>query len=195
MVEESLGILLDQWRSGNQFAATKLFERFYERLLYAVTPRIRPELRRKVQPESVVLFVMEVMLRRIQAGAIPVESSGGFLRVARTIAERRICNQWEYWTAMIRDILLERYGDEEHALPDPTIPAESVAHAAVADLLEKLQRNLPAKLFQVLELSLEGYSQGEIAQKLQVARHTIGRWQKEIARQLESISGGIDEEK
>lgn len=184
MSEESLEQLLARWRNGDESAAGALYTRFQGRLLQMTSPRIRAMLRPKVQPESVVLHTMHHVLDKIRDGRYSPQTSGEFLRLASLVAENRIRNLWEYFTASMRDIRRERPAIRVEPSGEPARGHELHPQVALAEELERAERVLPAILFQVLSLALDGYSSSETAEILGTTRQSVSRYRREIARRL-----------
>ncbi|MHB1033978.1 MAG: ECF-type sigma factor [Pirellulales bacterium] len=189
MSGQSLDELLRCWRSGNQAAATEIYRRFHERVRRLFTGRIGRLLRPKVQEESVVLFVMDSLLREIERGKLPLESSGQILGLAKTAGEHFLCNKSAYWTALKRDSRNERRLPRGDSRPEPAVLDPFAAHLAVADECERIRAILPPNLFEVFALDFDGCTSAEIAEKIGRARQTVDRWKKEIARLLEASYG------
>ncbi len=184
MDDESLDKLLARWRRGDETAAAAIYKRFQGRLLQLTSPRIRAMLRPKVQPESVVLHTMEYVLRKIREGDYAPRTSGEFLKLATLVAENKIRNLWEYFTATIRDVRREHQDLPGVPPREPAHDDDHIARFALIEELERAQRILPPKLFKVLELRLDGHSSAEIGDILGTTRQTISRHCREIARRL-----------
>jgi DNA-directed RNA polymerase specialized sigma24 family protein len=191
MPRESLQILLDRWQTGDQTAATDIFERYQQRIVQRAKQRLGPVLRTKVQPESIMLLVLESALRGIAEGRYAAENSRAFLNLLDQVTENKIRKKWEYYIAQKRDIRREVRAEqavETAELPQPHRPIDEAA--VLADELEKIRSRLKLSLFAVFQLLLEGHSYEEIAERLGLSWHTIYRRVKRIEELMKEWSGG-----
>ncbi len=74
--DDSLENLLERWRSGDQSAATAICARYEQRLLHLAGKRMGPRLRARIDPEDVMLSVMNTVLKRLAQGQYAVDPSG-----------------------------------------------------------------------------------------------------------------------
>ncbi|MCC6125283.1 MAG: hypothetical protein IT426_09995 [Pirellulales bacterium] len=186
MPRESLQILLDRWKTGDQAAATEIFERYKQRVVQQARRRLGPVLRAKVQPESIMLLVLHSVLNGIAEGRYAAENSRQFLNLLDKITENKIRKEWERYIAQKRDLRREKSIDGTD-LPQPhRLPGES---AVLADELEKIRRRLKPGLFDVFQLLWEGCSYDEIHERLNVSLQTIYRRAARIEELLQKWSG------
>jgi RNA polymerase sigma factor (sigma-70 family) len=169
--------MLDRYRNGDQAAATAIYDRYYDRVVRLARNEIGSLLRRVVTPESVAMSVLDSLIKGIGRG-YGVDASGSLSAPIRVITKNKVRSLWEYWTAKIRDIRQLIYADR---LPEPTPRNQSPdASVILADLLDHIRSLLPADLFEILTLRLEGLSHNEIADRLGVTRQTVTRKLKQL---------------
>jgi RNA polymerase sigma factor (sigma-70 family) len=149
-----------------------------------------------VQPESVMLLVLESALGGIAAGRYSADKSGSLWGLMRKIADNKIRNKWEHLTAQKRDIRRSPQPDRDDQMPEAAYHGPLPDEAAIlAEELDRIRSRLKPADFEILQLQLEGLSNPEIAERLGCARQTIRykakRIEESIRRWAESDSGGI----
>lgn len=102
-VADSLETLLERWRCGDQTAATAIFNRYRDRIVEVARRRISSELRSRVDPEDVMISVIDTVLRRVKEGHYVVDTNGSLWKLIRRVAENKIRRQAEYHHADKRD--------------------------------------------------------------------------------------------
>jgi RNA polymerase sigma factor (sigma-70 family) len=181
---DSLADLLQRWRSGDQSAAAAIYARYEQRLLNLASRRISPRLRARIDPEDIMLSVMNTVLRRLGQGQYSVDPSGTLWNLVQAIAENKIRKQAEHHGAGMRNVGAEAVGDGEvgslEASPNGMSPEEA---AILADELEDIRKRLKPANFEVFELMLEGYSLSDIGRRLGRARQTV-RYRAERVKEL-----------
>lgn len=189
--DESLQEMLQRWRSGDQAAATNIYRRYEQRLLRLAERKIGPRLRSRVEPDDIMLSVLDTVLKRIAKGQYSVDPSGSVWSLLRTITDNKIRKHAEYHGAGKRDI-----GAEVDVQPDELL-SEAVSReptpdeaALLADELEKIHASLKPSDFQVFELDFQGYSASEIAAKVDCSRWTVRRTLDRIGHRLRRQAGG-----
>ncbi len=190
---ESLQDMLDCHREGDETAAWKIYQLYEERLVRLADRRIGRRLRPHVQPESIMLLVLESALGGIAKGRYNVDVSGSLWNLLEKITDNKIRKKWTYFTAKKRDIRKEiRPDDDEEKDPLEVVPCEPPPDEAVilADQLEKIRSRLNAADFQILELQLQGYSHPQIAKQLDCARQTVRYKAKRIEQLLRNWADG-----
>jgi RNA polymerase sigma-70 factor, ECF subfamily len=178
--QESLQCLFDRFRGGDQDAATDIWNRFEDSIVRLADQQIGPHMRSKIQPESVMLSVMELALQKIADGKYRADSPDNFWNLLRRITGNKIRNRVERYSAEKRDfrrnVSLE--DDDSIAFQDEgPSPAEKVE---LAETLEVMRSKLKPPSQEVFDLMLEGHGEKDIAEKLQVSPHTARRRMKRI---------------
>lgn len=182
---ESLCVLLDRWRSGDQSAASQIYNRYERRLVQLAQRRIGKQLQPHVQPESVMLLVLDSALGGIAAGRYDVGKSGSLWGLMRHITDNKIRKRWEHLTAQKRDFRRSPGVGNEDQMPeaahDGPLPEEA---AILAEELERIRSRLKPDDFEIFQLQLEGFSNPEIAKRLGCARQTVRYRAKRIEETL-----------
>ena len=184
---KSLQALLDCHREGDETAARKIYQLYEERLVRLADRRIGRRLRPHVQPESIMLLVLESALGGIAKGKYNVDLSGSLWNLLEKITDNKIRKKWTHFTAKKRDIRREvrPEDDDEKGVPEPAPCDPSPEEAVIlADQLEKIRSRLKPSDFEILELQLQGYSHPQIAKQLGCARQTVRYKAKRIEQLL-----------
>ncbi|MDZ4852536.1 MAG: sigma-70 family RNA polymerase sigma factor [Pirellulaceae bacterium] len=166
--------LVDQWRAGDQDAATALYNRYQNRLLMLVSGHLSDKLRRRLDPDELVQSIMKSAFRVTSEQDIGCHDETGFWKWLVTVALNKTFKRIDRETASKRDPKRETGGDTvlgERILRDPT-PDDVVE---VSELLEKILAKLTDVQGKILLGKLDGLSQSEIATQLGVSTKTIQR--------------------
>jgi RNA polymerase sigma factor (sigma-70 family) len=189
--QESLHDLLDRWRAGDQAAAADLYRRYAPRLRSLARQQIGPRLRPRLDPDDVMLSVLDTVLRRIARGEYAVDHSGTLWNLLEAIAKNKIRKQAEFHGAGKRDV-----GREVHLSPDD-VPADALGRepapeeaAVLADELEKIRQRLSPGDFEIFQLQFAGHTWPEIADRLHCARQTVRYKAQRIERLLRQWAEG-----
>jgi RNA polymerase sigma factor (sigma-70 family) len=181
---ESLQKLLERWRCGDQAAATAIYRRYEQRLLRLAEQKLGNYLRPRVEPDDIVLSVLETVLKRIGAGQYSVDPSGSLWNLLRVITHNKIRKQAEYHTQAKRDVHAE-IDAEPCDLPPQVIPREPTPEQAaiVANELERIRSRLKPADFAIFQLEFQGYTFPQIAKELGCTRQTV----RYKARRIEEL--------
>jgi RNA polymerase sigma factor (sigma-70 family) len=180
-VADSLETLLERWRCGDQTAATAIFNRYRDRIVELARRRIGPKLGSRVDPEDVMISVIDTVLRRARDGRYVVDTNGSLWKLFRKVTENKIRRYAEYVNAGIRN----RKAEEEWPiadLPDDAPPPEEAV--ILADELERIRSRLKPESFEIFQLLLQGRSIREIAEQLNCSQHTVRSRVKQIQELL-----------
>jgi RNA polymerase sigma-70 factor, ECF subfamily len=172
--------LIESWRSGDGSAASVLYQRYLQKLLNLVSHHLSAKFNPRFDAEDVVQSVFMSLFRRARKGDFTFEDDEDFWKLLLTIALNKVRNKVRFHQADKRAASREvRNADDEGSggyilnrlSQDPTA-AETVAFAdlftAVIDCLDPREQ-------QLIHLRLEGYTQQEIAARLQVDERTVRR--------------------
>jgi RNA polymerase sigma-70 factor, ECF subfamily len=192
MSRESLQDLLERWRKGEQQAAGEIYCRYERAVLRHARQRMGPLLRNRVQPESIMLLVLEYVLRGVTEGSYTARSSQEFLNLIKKVTNNKIRDQLKYHTRMKRDVHLDYRPELERNADPPKYSKQAPppeADAIFADELVVIQQRLGPDLFEILQLQMEGHSYEDIAQRLEISWHSVSRRAKRIKKSLQAWRG------
>lgn len=174
--QESLQILFDRFRGGDQEAAGEIWKRFEDSIVRLADQQIGPLMRSKIQPESVMLSVMELALKKIGEGKYRANNSEDFWNLLRRITNNKIRSKVVRFTAEKRDIRRNVRLEDEYAhleiMQEGPMPQEK---AMLAEALANVRSKLKPSNQEVFDLMLQEDSDKEIAEKLEISPHTARR--------------------
>jgi RNA polymerase sigma-70 factor (ECF subfamily) len=180
----------DLWLQESDEAARYLFENYGERLMALARRRISPRLASRVDPEDILQSVFRTFFGRLKDGRFQIDNPDDLLKLLVRITIHKTLRQIAFHRAAKRDPqqeaaqsdqaqdqLLGVHGRE----PDPEVAITFV------DQLDHLLGKLGPQERQILEMRLQGYSNDEIAEKLNI-------YDRKIRRVFERIRGLAEQE-
>jgi RNA polymerase sigma-70 factor (ECF subfamily) len=180
MADETSINLLTRWRKGDQEAAHELFRRYAERLIVLAHRRLSDRMALRVQAEDVVQSVYCSFFVGARDGRYVLQRSGDLWRLLVAITVHKLQRQSKRHHARKRSVQRERrldLADGLGGLPIPVLSREPTPEEAVtlADTLEQVMRRLDPTQRRIVELRLQGYGVGEIADEISRCRPTVRR--------------------
>jgi RNA polymerase sigma-70 factor (ECF subfamily) len=193
-VDDASLALVARWRTGDQNAATELFQRYAERLIGLARHNLSNRLSNRLDPEDVVQSVCRSFFAGARDGRYVLQQSGDLWRLLVTITLNKLQDKCRRHTADKRSINREQnYGSEDSLFG---IQAEVLARepspeeaTALGDMLEQVMRPFEPPQRRMIELRLQGYPLDEIAADTGHCRHTVMRVLKRVRLQLEQLQG------
>jgi len=183
--------LLERYRRGDERAADALFTRYVERLTAMVRWQLASPMRRRLDPEDVVLSAYRSFFVRARQGDFALERSGDLWKLLVTITLNKLRRQVAHHRAAKREAGRERPLEEPVVAyaAGPT-PLEALA---AAEELRALMGKLTPLQRQVLELRLQECRWDEIAAVTGRSERTARRaleevrvlWQQELSAELD----------
>src|SRR5262249_41563178 len=193
-MSSSFAEFLARLRNQDDTAARELFERFAHQLIALAHRHIGAGLRHKVDPEDVVQSAYKSFFFRYGAGKLDVVNWNSLWGLLTLITVRKCAERAAYHRAECRDSAREMSASQrDEAAPwqepfgrEPT-PLEA---AVLTETIEQLLAGPDEEERGILQLSLQGYTTREIAERLGRAertvrllregvRHRLERWQRE----------------
>jgi RNA polymerase sigma factor (sigma-70 family) len=197
-MDDEVTLWLEGLATGDAAAAERIWQRYIRQMLTFARKRLAGTCRRVADEEDLVLSAFDSLCRRAEKGQFPdLKDRESLWKLLTTIIARKA-------TAQIRHNLCQKRGagkvsgeavlfqvDASHpaagldriagAEPTPEFAAE------MAEQCSRLLGSLPDDCRQIALYKLEGYSNDQIAEKLNVAPRTIERklasirsiWQRE----------------
>ncbi|MBX9584233.1 MAG: sigma-70 family RNA polymerase sigma factor [Gemmataceae bacterium] len=195
-MSESFAVLMGRLRSGEDEAAREVFARFAGRLVGLARRHLDARLAVKVDAEDVVQSAYKSFFVRQRAGGLEVGTWDNLWGVLTMITLRKCADRAAYYKAGKRDVGREVAGGPADSGPgvvaDVALDREpSPDEAAVmAETVEALFRAVddPDERA-ILELSLQGFTAGEIADQLGRAERSVRRLRERIRKRLERMQG------
>jgi RNA polymerase sigma-70 factor (ECF subfamily) len=181
---------LDRWRAGNEGAARELFDCYAEKLVALARRRISQRLAGRVDPEDIVQSVFRTFFQRVQEGRFDFADPDDLGKLLVRITVHKTLRQVAFHKAAKRNPNLEvGQGQEAQQSWEEVLDAEPSPEEAVAflDELESFLNRLRPQDRQILELRLQGWSNDEICEKLNI-------YDRKIRRVIERIRGLAEQE-
>jgi RNA polymerase sigma-70 factor (ECF subfamily) len=187
--ESSFADLMARLRAGDQDAARQVFQRFADRLIGLAHSRLDPLIRRKTDPEDVVLSVFKSFFQRWAAGQFDVGNWDSLWGLLVCITLRKCGREVKYFHRPGRDVRKETAlppaGDEAsggwEALASEPTPAEA---AMLADTVEQFLAGLGERERQIVRLRLEDYTVPEISAQVGLTEYTVKGVLKKVRKHL-----------
>lgn len=162
--------LLKLWRAGDEDAARALFDAYVERLVALARRRLTQRLAGRVDPEDIVQSVFRTFFGRVKAGQFRIEQQDDLCKLLMRITVHKTLRQVAYHKADKRDPRHESAASNDQAdeRMRELLDQEPTPDAAVAfiDQLEHFLARLKPEERQILEMRLQGFSNEEIVEKL-----------------------------
>lgn len=167
--------------------ARLIFERFTRRLVGLARTHLDGRLKNKVDPEDVVQSAYKSFFLRYGEGALAAEGWNGLWGLLTTITLRKCADRARYHQAERRDLGREEsteVGPWATALDREPTPEQAVS---LAETLAGVLDGLGAAERPIVELSLQGYSTQEVAERLNRAERSVRRVRERVRLQLERL--------
>lgn len=182
---ESVTFWLGRLKSGDRSAVQQLWERYFDRLVRLARKRLAGSPRRAADEEDAVLSAFHSFCQRVEKGRFPqLEDRTDLWRLLVVITSRKALKQVEADRRVKRgggkvrgESIFPGAAEEQagiHAVADGQ-PTPEFAVQMGEEVRELLARLGDPKLCEMALLKLEGYSNEEIAQRLQCALRTVER--------------------
>jgi RNA polymerase sigma-70 factor (ECF subfamily) len=188
--------LLERLRQGDSRAAEEIYNRFANRLIALAGTRLDERMRRKVDPDDVVMSAFRSFYRRASAGQFAVDNWDSLWSLLVQFTLRKCGRRLQYFRAARRDVRREQSAavskedtsDLEQLAKDPLpSPAEV---ALLADTVENVMRQLGKERDRkIFELSLQGYSIAEISSAVGHYERGVERTRAKIKAILLALQG------
>jgi len=202
MVDDGPTQWIEQLAQGDEEAAQRIWERYYEQLVRVARRKLRAAARRMADEEDAVLSAFDSFCRGAAEGRFPMLSDrDGLWKLLVTITSRKAVAQMRHGHRLKRgggavrgeSAFVERSvshrpkGLESVAAPEPT-PEFAVLIAEQCEaLLDELRDD---SLRRVAVMKMEGYSNREIARSLECSLATVER---KLARIRDKWESGLGE--
>jgi len=189
--------LLNRLNDGDKDAAALIVRRFSAQLIAQARIELDPELQRKVDAEDVVQSALGSFFHRYDQGDFALANWNSLWGLLVKMTVRKCWRRNQFFHASRRDIRRERFASDDGGdqldprMVDDKPSAEQVA--ACNELIENLITGMDLKSHRdIFKLSLKGYSQREISQRVQRSQYTVSKVLDRVRNSLEQ-SLGLDQ--
>jgi len=196
-------IWLERLADGEADAVQQFWDRFGFRMQRLAEKNIGKKLAKRVDAEDVVQSACRTFFRRVGDGKLRVATSDklwNLMCVIVLLKTRQVARfHFRDKRALSREVpMAPGAEDESDDRFQPTSSEPSPAEAAeFADELNQLLRNLEPEMQQVVQLKLEGYTNGEIGDKLAVSERTVRRHIQDVRQGMKQtlldLQGQVDD--
>jgi DNA-directed RNA polymerase specialized sigma24 family protein len=199
--DESPTQWVERLRCGHDEAAQKLWQEYFQQLVRLARMRMQTTARRAADEEDVALSAFHSFCRGIENGRYPqIANRDDLWRLLVTITLNKVFHA-------VRDAGRQKRGggwklvdlaDKDGVLLEELVGREPTPEfaAQIAEQVEHLLGRLNDQtLFRIAVWKMEGYTQGEIAERLNVAERTIERkvrliravWEAEAEKEITDL--------
>jgi len=198
MADDEVAAWIRRLASGDERAAQELWSKYYERLVRLARRRLLDGSRRVEDEEDVALSVINSFCEAAAAGRYPqLHDHSDLWRLLVTITARRAARQMrgsrrqKRGSGKVRgeSVFLDQQKGEQRAGIDAVLGAEPTPEMAAlaAEECQRLLDLLPDdSLRQVAKAKLEGFTNEEIAERLECAPRTVERKLAKIRAEWEA---------
>lgn len=183
--------LVQRWQAGDEDAATELFDRYQGKLLPLVASHLSEKLRPRLEADELVQSILKSAFRVTRQGHTQFSDDTGFWKWLVTVALNKVFKKIERETAAKRnpDREVSSQSSDTYLANSLSQRPTSAQVVEVSDLMEHILERLDDDQKQILLLKLEGYTQKEIASKLNVSEKTIQRRSEKIREVATGVVG------
>lgn len=171
-------VLVEQWRTGDQEAARRLFNRYVDRLAAVARHRIGHRLTARVDPEDVVQSVFRTFFGRVRDGQYSIDEPDDLCKLLTKITVHKTLRQVEYQQAARRNPGQEtRQGDSAQERMMDILSRDPSPEATVnfIDEFQHFLNGLRREDRTILELRFQGLDNDDVARKLGVSDRKVRR--------------------
>jgi RNA polymerase sigma-70 factor (ECF subfamily) len=184
--------LLARVRDGDDEAAAVIFRRFVDQLAAKAHRHLTPAVRRRVDADDVVQSVYSTFLRRMRQGEFQLDHWGSLWGLLARITVRKCARAGGRGMNRPGEVSITSGSDSnggESGLEWAVLAREPSADevAALHDTLEVLLKPLRESHREIVELTLQGHTQGEIGNQLGCSERTVRRVLAQVQADLEKL--------
>jgi RNA polymerase sigma-70 factor (ECF subfamily) len=175
-----------RFQQGSEHAATELFARYADRVRALARARCSPELAARVDADDIVQSVFRCFFQAARRGYYDVPASEELWRILLVIALNKIRDARAFHTAAKRDVRLTARMDCRDVALDK-LQGKTANQAFLQVAVKEALGTLPAEQRRMVELRIQGYEVGEIAQKIGRSKRSVERGLQETRKRLDSL--------
>ena len=181
--------LLAKWKSGDEAAATEIFERYVRRLSALARTHMSDKLRKRLDADDVMQSVFRSFFGN--SDRYVHQRAGDLWRLLASITVNKVRSRAQFHQAAKRTIDADQsilVGNAETAVPMPLVAREPAPPEIVTAIeeLESAMEDLEPYQRTILEERLQGGSIEEIASVIDRSERTVRRCLQQVREHLES---------
>lgn len=191
----SLGVpsdrsLLHRFQRGQADASTQLYLRYARRLHALAVKQSSPDLAQRLDPEDIVQSVFRTFFRRAAEGHYDVPDGEEIWKLLLVIALNKVRTAGEYHRAAKRDVRMTASGSSYERAVEKESGQDETAYLILRMVVDQALEGLPALHRRMIELRIEGYEVGEIAEQVERSKRTVERVLQEFRARLDTLIHG-----
>jgi RNA polymerase sigma-70 factor (ECF subfamily) len=182
-------------RSGDQDAATEVFNRYAGRLVGLARKRLDSSVRQKVGPEDICNSACHSFFRRVADGQFELATWDEMWALLVIITLRK-CVKWvARYRAKRRDmgkeVAIDARRDDDGGVWEVMGRSPTPAEAMIlTETVEAMMRNLDERQQRIVMLRLQGYAINEISTDVGASERTVQRVLSQVRQALERLCRG-----
>jgi RNA polymerase sigma factor (sigma-70 family) len=187
---EPFDATMERLRSGDEAAATAVFQRYLRRLIALAGKQFDARGRERADVEDAVLSVFRTFFSRARRGEFDLTGWGQLWSLLAVITLRKCARRRRALRAARRDRSREvdAQGARGGGLSQVPDPAPSPVEAAIlSETIEELLQDLDADDRPIVEHILQGYTAEETAARLDCSERTVRRVRQRAKQCLERL--------
>lgn len=178
------GSLLRRFKSGEKDAATAIYVRYAKRLNALASKQTGTDLTSRFDSEDIVQSVFRTFFRRVEAGCYEVPPGEELWRLLLVISLHKVRDQAVYHRAQKRDVSKTLSIEDNDNPRSDLSPEDRIAYESLRLVVDELIHDLPESNRGIIELRIEGYDIGEIAEKTNRSKRTVERTLQQFRKRL-----------
>ena len=179
--------LLEQFRKGEQDAATQLYLRYAQRLQLLATSQTSPQLANRFDPEDVVQSVFRTFFRRVSSGLYDVPPGEELWSLLLVLALNKIRTRSRYHRAQKRDVRKTIGAEQLGGAGEPSQPGDETSLQILRFVINDLLDELPETNRSIVELRIQGYKADDIVRMTERSKRTVERVLQEFRLKLSQM--------
>lgn len=169
------GSLLRRFQKGNHDAATQIYVRYAQRLHALASRQCAPDLAVRYDADDVVQSVFRTFFRRAAQGNYDVPDGDELWKLFLVIALNKVRSAGAYHRAARRDVRRTGAGEALDQVPSSDLNDDEPGMVALKLAIEQVLEGLPEGHRRMIEMRIEGYEVGEIAERTGRAKRSVER--------------------
>lgn len=172
-------------REGDAEAIEELVRVYYNDVRIVVSRRLSPALRVFLETEAVMNSIYLALRKQLRGSSFHLNDERHLIRQMIRIAQNRIACHWRKQRRIKRLNSEQTEGDPLEILLELTVRSNSPdSQVAVDELIRQVLDQLAPLEKKILQLRLDGYSNSEIAQELQLSSEGLRTRLHRLRRRL-----------
>ena len=172
--------LMNRYQLGDRDAATEIYGRYAQRLVYLTKKQSSEQLSTKVDPDEIVQSVFRTFFRRASDGHYHLPDGDELWRLFLVISLNKIRKKSQYFHAAKRDVA------RTESIRDTGLNTESSPEEVLRITIDELVAMLPMEHQGVIRDRIQGFEVAEIAVRNGVSRRTTERILQSFRQRLKN---------